>query len=117
MNNTTRNVWIGISIVLVVLLAGIFTAFLLIQSDTELQRSEAYIEIMRTEKSLNRFTDNNLISLAKTGCLGFDEGESFIRMVELLMVAEPSLIPKETGAILGAGTIAFCPEHREKLHG
>lgn len=50
--------------------------------------------------------------LAKTACTAMDRGMS-VRQIALTMIQ--SMDPNDAGYVIGAGTLAFCPEHQPEV--
>lgn len=57
--------------------------------------------------------DDQLIVMAHTICDGFDAGMTFTDVGMLGL--ESGMPAKAVGGIVGAGTVAYCPEHEDQI--
>lgn len=62
----------------------------------------------------NSVTDSKLIELAHAYCDALDAG---VTVEDIALSAYQSGVPsKLAGAVLGAGVVAYCPEHEHLIH-
>lgn len=85
---------------------------------SEQVREDRYLSAVHEQFPRTKYiSDNQLISYAKTGCQGFDDGESFASVVVSMVKANEdiSLIPDEVGGILTIGTKNWCPKYMKLI--